>query len=157
MKKKKKKKEEENYVPKAFKKDKEKNKDKVEKNNKHKKKGTKKKWRKGILVICVILIITLGVYLGISAQTWRKIAKDMIINENSIVVDIDGNSIAKLGCGRKNQKLTISNVPANLKNAYVAIEDQRFYSHSGIDVKRTGGAILNYIKHWANLLLVEAQ
>lgn len=150
MKKKKKKKEEENYVPKAFKKDKEKNKDKVEKNNKHKKKeknGTKKKWRKCILVICVILIIVLGVYLGITAQTWRKIAKDMIIDENSIVLDSDGNEIAKLGCGRKNQKVSISNVPDNLKNAYVAIEDQRFYSHSGVDIKRTGGAILSYIKH----------
>ena len=93
-KKKKKKEEEENYVPKAFKKDKEKNKDKVEKKNKHKKKekkGTKKKWGKGILVICVILIIGLGVYLGISAQTWRKIAKEMIRNENSIVLDSDGN------------------------------------------------------------------
>ena len=150
MKKKKKKKEEENYVPKAFKKDKEKNKDKVEKNNKHKKKeknGTKKKWRKCILVICVILIIVLGVYLGITAQTWKKIAKDMIIDENSIVLDTDGNEIAKLGCGRKNQKIYISNVSENLKNAYVAIEDQRFYSHSGVDIKRTGGAILSYIKH----------
>ena len=149
-KKKKKKEEEENYVPKAFKKDKEKNKDKVEKNNKHKKKekkGTKKKWRKGIVVICVILIIGLGVYLGVTAQTWRKIAKEMIINENSIVLDSDGNEIAKLGCGRKNQKVTISNVPDNLKNAYVAIEDQRFYTHSGVDIKRTGGAILSYIRH----------
>ena len=150
MKKKKKKKDDENYVPKAFKKDKEKNKDKIEKNSKHTKKdkkGTKKKWKKGILVICVILIIILGVYLGISAQTWKKIAKDMIVNENSIVVDTNGNEIAKLGCGRKNQKVSILNVPDNLKNAYVAIEDQRFYSHSGIDVKRTGGAILSYVKH----------
>ena len=150
MKKKKKKKDDENYVPKAFKKDKEKNKDKIEKNSKHTKKdkkGTKKKLKKGILVICVILIIILGVYLGISAQTWKKIAKDMIVNENSIVVDTNGNEIAKLGCGRKNQKVSILNVPDNLKNAYVAIEDQRFYSHSGIDVKRTGGAILSYVKH----------
>lgn len=53
----------------------------------------------------------------------------------------------QIGCGRKNQKVTISNVPDNLKNAYVAIEDQRFYTHSGVDIKRTGGAILSYIRH----------
>lgn len=39
------------------------------------------------------------------------------------------------------------NVPKNLKNAYIAIEDERFYKHGGIDIKRTGGAIISYITH----------
>ena len=152
MKKKKKKKEDENYVPKAFIKDKE----KVEKNSKktknnkkeQKKKGTKKKLKRIILIICMIVIVASAILLGISAQRWKKFAREMMANENSIVLDINGNEIAKLGCGRKHQQISLSNIPDNLKNAYVAIEDERFYSHNGVDIKRTGGAILTYITHF---------
>lgn len=34
-----------------------------------------------------------------------------------------------------------------MKNAYIAIEDQRFYKHSGVDLPRTGAAILSYIRN----------
>ena len=30
------------------------------------------------------------------------------------------------------------------------MEDERFYSHHGIDIRRTGGAILSYITHFGN-------
>ncbi len=36
-------------------------------------------------------------------------------------------------------------VPDNLKNAFIAIEDQRFYSHNGVDWKRTVGSFVNLI------------
>lgn len=151
-KKKKQNKDDENYVPKAFRKDKE----KVEKNSKNvkknkkeqKKKETRKKLKRIILIICMIAIIVAGILLGISAQRWKKLAREMIANENSIVLDTNGNEIAKLGCGRKHQQISLSNIPDNLKNAYVAIEDERFYSHNGVDIKRTGGAILTYITHF---------
>ena len=49
--------------------------------------------------------------------------------------------------GAEQNKMTIEfeKIPENLIDAYVSIEDERFYSHHGIDIKRTGGAILNYI------------
>lgn len=139
----------ESYVPKAFKKEKiEKNNKNIKKNKKQQKnKKIQKKCKKIIIIICIISIILLGVFLGISAQKWKKISIEMIINENSIILDTSGNEIAKLGCERKTQNISISDVPDNLKNAYIAIEDQRFYSHNGVDIKRTGGAILTYITH----------
>lgn len=36
-------------------------------------------------------------------------------------------------------------IPLDMKNAFVAIEDERFYSHPGFDIKRTGGAALNTV------------
>lgn len=36
--------------------------------------------------------------------------------------------------------------PEHLKNAFVAIEDKRFYSHKGYDLVRIGGAILKNVK-----------
>ena len=36
-------------------------------------------------------------------------------------------------------------IPLNMKNAFVAIEDERFYSHPGFDIKRLVGAGLNTV------------
>ena len=133
----------ENYVPEAFRKDK-----KVIKNKgKNQKKHTLKKKRIKLIVLAVLLIIVifLGVYLGISANTWKTLAKDMISNEHSVVKSLDGNVIATLGTQRKNIPISFEEMPENLKNAYVSIEDERFYSHHGVDIKRTGSAIFSYI------------
>ena len=146
--------EEEEFVPKAFKKDKavaktEVSTKKTRKNVKSKKKANKK-LKKIILIIILIAIIVIGITLAVSAIKWRNIAEDMLINENSVVVDANGNQIAKLGSERKQKKVSISEIPVNLKNAYVAIEDERFYKHQGVDIKRTGSAILSYIFHFGN-------
>ena len=38
----------------------------------------------------------------------------------------------------------LEDIPEDLKNAFVSIEDKRFYSHRGVDFKRTASAALNY-------------
>lgn len=40
----------------------------------------------------------------------------------------------------------IEDLPDHVKNAFIAIEDARFYEHNGIDIIRIGGALLNDIK-----------
>ena len=35
-------------------------------------------------------------------------------------------------------------IPQQVKNAFIAIEDHRFYSHNGVDMKRTAGAVLTF-------------
>ena len=146
-----KKEEEEEFVPKAFKKTKTESTN--SKNRRFKKNGKKrmnKKLKKFIIFLIIIILIVFGIILAVSAHNFRSVAKDMLINENSIIVDDDGNQIAKLGSERKQIKISIADMPDNLKNAYVSIEDERFYKHYGIDIKRTGSAILNYIFHFGN-------
>ena len=43
-----------------------------------------------------------------------------------------------------------ADIPEHLKNAFVAIEDERFYSHSGVDIKRFMGAAIQYITKKGN-------
>ena len=120
----------------------------IDKNEERKYK--KKKIKKIIFLFVLVLIIFLGVKIGISAHTWKLLAKDMILNENSIVKDIDGNTIATLGKEKMKKNIAYSEIPENLKNAYVAIEDERFYSHHGVDIKRTASAIGSYIIHFGS-------
>ena len=100
-----------------------------------------------IIVMLMIIIIAAGISIGISANNWKTTVQEMTKNENSIVKDKDGNIIAKIGSEKAKNKISASEIPANLKNAYVAIEDERFYKHHGVDVKRTGGAIVSYVFH----------
>lgn len=42
-----------------------------------------------------------------------------------------------------------SDIPQSVKDAAVAVEDKRFWIHSGIDIKRTVAAVLNYANPFA--------
>lgn len=154
-----KKKNKEDEVPKAIKKLRKENRQKEKQDSRKKgKKGkrdtktnkknrTNKKIKKIIIIIVVILILLLGIFLGVSSHNWKQITEEMFVNETSIVVDSEGKTIAKLGSERKKIKINNEDIPKNLKNAYVAIEDERFYKHHGVDIKRTASAIFSYIIH----------
>ena len=116
----------------------------------YKKAIRKKRVKKIIITVVIIVIIILAIILGISAYNWKQITTDMFLNENSIVMDSDGNVIAELGSERKKIKVENEDMPENLKDAYVSIEDERYYKHHGVDIKRTGSAIINYVIHLGN-------
>ena len=116
----------------------------------YKKAIRRKKIKKIIIAFIIIMIVILAIALGISAYHWKQITKDMFENENSIVVDSDGNVIAELGSERKKIKVENEEMPQILKDAYVAIEDERYYKHHGVDIRRTGSAIINYVIHIGN-------
>lgn len=115
--------------------------------NKRDKKSIK---RKIFLTIILILLIILGILLGISAHNWKELSTAMFTNKNSIVLDKSGEVIAEIGNEQKKLTVDIEDMPQYLLDAYVSIEDERFYSHHGIDIKRTGGAILSYITNFGN-------
>ena len=54
----------------------------------------------------------------------------------SVVLDTDGNRTAKLlTSGSNRSEISIDKMPINLQHAFVAIEDERFYDHNGIDIR----------------------
>ena len=105
----------------------------------------KHKRYKVIMSLIFFIVIMLGINFGLSYMKWKKLAFLVFNNEPSIVYNQEGEEIAKIGEARKQENVSFSDIPENLKNAYISIEDQRYYTHHGIDVKRTASAILNYI------------
>lgn len=123
--------------------------------NKKEKKGRKKHPKlKKFIIICFVLFVLLcligiGVFAGIFfSDKWKISKEDLEISlHNTTVYDKDGKQIAEL-TGDENRKIiTLSEMGEYIPNAFVAIEDERFYSHYGIDIKRTAGAIVTYITH----------
>ena len=107
-----------------------------------------KKIKRTLLILIASLIIIFAVKTGIDVHNWQEIVKEMAANEPSQMLDTNGELLAKIGVERKRKNVEFSAMPANLKKAYVAIEDERFYKHFGVDVKRTGAAIFSYVIHF---------
>ncbi len=55
---------------------------------------------------------------------------------STFVYDIDGRQIGKLVSSDSNREpVAMSQIPENMAHAFVAIEDERFYQHNGIDIQ----------------------
>jgi len=123
---------------------------KVKKGNKAKNNNKKKKiWKKLLLAYVILVIVCAGIGAGLIIGLSTKYAitkEDLIINlSNSIVVDSKEQTIAVLS-GTENRKiLSKSEMGEYLPKAFVAIEDKRFEEHHGVDILRTGKALLSFV------------
>lgn len=65
----------------------------------------------------------------------------------STIYDNNGKKVCQLvGSNANRISVSLSQIPENLQNAFIAIEDERFYSHNGIDIKgiiRAGASALS--------------
>ena len=53
----------------------------------------------------------------------------------SIVYDSDGKELGKLHGGENREYVTLDQIPKNMQQAVIAIEDERFYDHNGVDIQ----------------------
>ena len=53
---------------------------------------------------------------------------------------------ARLESTQQKKWISLSEIPENMQNAFVAIEDRDFYNHHGVSWKRTAFAVLNEVK-----------
>ena len=65
-------------------------------------------------------------------------------NLASEVISADGKTLGKYYFNDNRTPVTFDELPTHLVDALIATEDIRFYSHSGIDFKRTFGAALKF-------------
>ena len=108
-----------------------------------------------IIMIILLIIIIAGIFAGaiwggynfldLLGDEYKIDLADLVIKENSIVYDAEGNQIAVLSAGEKRKVVKLKEMSEYLPKAYIAIEDERFYEHIGVDIKRTAAATLTYI------------
>ncbi|MBU3190939.1 transglycosylase domain-containing protein [Clostridium bowmanii] len=125
--------------------------DKETTQKKKKKRTGKKVFKTLVFTILFIALITI-VAMGGVVLAMIKTAPDLDINaflkldEPSILYDNSGKYMDEYITSEKRINISINNVPSILKDAFTSIEDSRFDTHSGIDLKRLGGAIFNDVK-----------
>ncbi|MGQ7379707.1 penicillin-binding protein PBP1A [Streptococcus suis] len=97
-----------------------------------------------ILLSGAILAIIAGSLLTVYyISTAPKLTEESLTaTVSSKIYDKNGNLIADLGA-EKRSNASIEEIPTDLVNAIVAIEDQRFFNHRGVDVIRIAGSLVN--------------
>ncbi|WP_260682025.1 transglycosylase domain-containing protein [Alkalicoccobacillus porphyridii] len=63
----------------------------------------------------------------------------LVMNNSSALVDESGNLITRVYVENR-QPVSIDDIPEHVQEAFVAVEDNRFYEHSGIDFRSIGRA-----------------
>ncbi|MCH3962872.1 MAG: PBP1A family penicillin-binding protein [Clostridium sp.] len=103
------------------------------------------------ILICIFLlasVVGVGVGLAIIKNSPNLNVNQVLnLNEPSILYDDKGNFMDVVVSTEHRTVVPFSNIPDNLKNAFVSIEDERFYKHNGIDIKRIFGVIFIDIKN----------
>lgn len=127
------------------------------KQSKKSKKGKKKhKVLKRVILIFFILMVlvvlaAVGMVAGVFfSDKWAITKEELISNGNSEVYDSKNNLLAvlKVEDGDGNRKvITLDQMGKYTVDAYIAIEDKRFYEHSGVDLLRTAKATVSYVLH----------
>ncbi len=116
-----------------------------------------------ITFLCLILTaLVVGIAFGIyvASITERQIDESVfeVLNSNTaskiyyyktesdreagIATELEGQ---ELFGGYRSKPLDYEEIPQKLIDAFVSIEDKRFFEHNGVDWKRTAGAAVNYI------------
>lgn len=94
-----------------------------------------------VSILCVGVVI--ACYVAYCASSAPELTEEALTaTVSSKIYDKDGNLIANLGSEKRSNAET-GEIPTDLVNAIVAIEDQRFFEHRGIDVIRIAGSLVN--------------
>ena len=119
------------------------------------------KWLRKLLLACIELVLVgilgigicgvaggIGVFHGILEDTPTIRVSDVVApGQATIVYDKEGNEIDQYVSMNSNRiEVTIDQVPKHLGQAFVAIEDERFYQHNGIDMYGMVRAGYQFIK-----------
>lgn len=107
-----------------------------------------------VICLCVGFVVVLGVGAGMYAAVSKEIDEmdfdGITYNFSSTVFadDKNGNSIEieyLHGDGNR-EWIESDKIPQVAKDAAIAIEDERFLKHRGVDIKRTAGAVIQWVK-----------
>ncbi len=101
----------------------------------------RKKLRPGRLVLFIILLFTficgaaaLGL-LAISIKDLPAWSESGLLSSNTtLIYDKDGKLLTKVGIENR-VPISLSDIPEDVKEAFLAAEDRRFYQHYGVDLK----------------------
>ena len=130
----------------------------AQKEHKNKPKKTRKKGKiMTFRIIIMTLIISifavvgggLGIVIGIIKNTPdpSTLVLKPTTNYTSFVYDADGTQIDTFSTSDNRIYATLDQIPYYLQKAVIALEDERFYEHNGIDIKGIFRAIVKNIKN----------
>ncbi|MBC7475199.1 MAG: PBP1A family penicillin-binding protein [Candidatus Sericytochromatia bacterium] len=125
--------------------------DKLYIRGKRKKSNTKNQGIKRVLIIFTIIIFslvsgaTIAIFSISSALPDVNQIKDYSPNQTSQIYDSNNHLLGKIYDEENRVVIPINQIPKNVQNAVISMEDERFYSHSGVDSKAVFRSVISFI------------
>ena len=103
------------------------------------------------MLFFVVLLIGLscsGLVAGVG-KAWVDTTPDLDLDkigaqaQTSFIRDSQGNLITEFKGSQNRIYVELDEIPQNLINAVISVEDARFFEHHGVDLKRIAGALVN--------------
>lgn len=100
-----------------------------------------------MIALCIIGTgIVFGVISGVIDKTDSIAVEDLqLLKLTTFIYDKDGAEIGSVHDSENRVTVEYKDLPKSLVDAVISIEDERFFSHGGIDLKRTTGAVFSYV------------
>lgn len=124
--------------------------------NKKDKKANKKHRKLRIFLKILFATMLILIIAGIAAvvaifktDKWAIDPEELFVDAGSIIYDKNGNEIVRLTGDEINRKITKDEM-GKVADAFISIEDERFYEHNGIDIKRSAYAIVKFVLNRGN-------
>ncbi|MFT8314206.1 MAG: PBP1A family penicillin-binding protein [Clostridium sp.] len=105
-----------------------------------------------ITLLCAIIIGSVagvGIVLAMIKTAPALDVNGTILNldQPSVLYDDKNQVMDTVITTQRRTVVNLDSVPSNLSHAFISIEDERFYSHNGIDIKRIIGAMFINVKN----------
>lgn len=118
------------------------------------KKKKRKKHKAGRIFLITFLSLFLILIAGLIGVTVAVVKSSPDVTSNIVnnlkqgskIYDMNGKYIEDYSDTQIRSVVSLDQIPTNLQNAFISIEDERFWSHHGIDFKRIIGSIWVDIK-----------
>ncbi|MHB1420798.1 MAG: transglycosylase domain-containing protein, partial [Bacillota bacterium] len=113
-----------------------------------------KKLNKGRLILLLLLIFVfvagsagLGFAIGVirNMSSWEP--GNIRSDQSTLIYDKDGNQVTTIHGAEDRIPVEFDQIPDQLKKAFLASEDPRFYSHHGLDFRGIARAVLANFQH----------
>ncbi|MDD4077010.1 MAG: transglycosylase domain-containing protein [Bacilli bacterium] len=101
---------------------------------------------KFIKYLFVLTVLTMIFVVGVFLYYARKLNYIIPKTINIEVYDANGTKFMTLNNEKIRSYIPLSEIDRDIVNAFISIEDKKFYSHRGIDILRIGGALLSNIE-----------
>ena len=102
-----------------------------------------------LLCILIATFIVLGALFGLIDPASDLDIDELKLTYTSKIYYLDSNGqpieLETIYGEEDRVEVTFANIPLYLRDAIVAIEDERFYKHRGVDIKSTSKAVFDYV------------
>lgn len=114
----------------------------------------KKKIKKTLLIIFLVVLLVAAIYITpkiIQVYHFKQEAEQLVKASSeetfkqfktTLVYDKNGEELCKIKNDKDLYYINYSDIPINLANSFIVMEDKEFYTHSGIDYKAIVRAML---------------